>query len=61
MLSISDKGKIMEMIFHWRQFKTKRTRKKYDNGPSQGWLTMMMRESMLDKSLLFLEKAMENA
>lgn len=61
MLSIADKSKIKEMIFNWRAFKTKRTRKRFDNGPAQGWLTMLMRENMLDKSLFYLERAMENA
>lgn len=59
MLSIAEKSKIMEMIHNWRLFKTRRTRKKFDNGPENGWLTMLMRENMLEKALIYLEKVID--
>ncbi len=60
MLSIAEKNEVMKMIHEFRGFISNRKNRKFDISPAKGWLTMLKRENMLDRSLFFLKRALDD-
>lgn len=56
MLTVLEQKELESMIEQWEDFKSMRRKKRFDFGETEGWLTMLKRESFLDLAIKLISK-----